>query len=76
MLDNVARIRYIQRCLVDSFRNNLGKEDVNTSRNGIKFGSGEPQFQSELIVLRLKENYHGLQIDESLAFISSSVATL
>ena len=42
MLDNVARIRYIQRCLVDSFRNNLGREDVVTSRNGIKLGSGEP----------------------------------
>ena len=69
LLDSGATVSYIQRRLVETFRNILGQDDVVTSRNVIKFGSGKPQLATELVVLRIRGDYQGLQVDESLPFI-------
>ncbi len=65
----MQRSSYIQKKLVDSFRGSLHPDDLVTSRNVIKFGSGNPQLATELVILGIKGSYYGLEVDEILPFI-------
>ena len=69
LLDSGATVSYIQKKLVDSFRGSLHPDDLVTSRNVIKFGSGNPQLATELVILGIKGSYYGLEVDEIIPFI-------
>ena len=69
LLDSGATVSYIQKSLVETFRSDLNQGDLVTSRNVIKFGSGDPQLATELVIFRIKGDYHGYYVDECLPFI-------